>query len=155
LSTEPADITLKLRAAGVIIRHGKVLLHRGETDDFWTLPGGTIEAGERSDDALCREIDEEMQVKARAVRLLWIVENRFTYLSRRYHEIGFYWLLPIAEHDWRSFPDRSGEFELAEQHIIFCWAALSDIAGMNIKPDFLKSGLVALPATTVHLQVDE
>jgi 8-oxo-dGTP pyrophosphatase MutT (NUDIX family) len=150
-----AGATLKLRSAGVIRRGGHVLLHRGRDDDFWTLPGGTIEPGERSDQALVREIAEEMQIAARAVRLLWIVENRFTYLTRRYHEIGFYWLLDVPEVAWQFWPQREGEFEMAEPHIIFCWAVLGELGVLSIKPAFLRDGLLDLPAATVHLQIDD
>jgi 8-oxo-dGTP pyrophosphatase MutT (NUDIX family) len=150
-----AGATLKLRSAGVILRGEQVLLHRGREDDFWTLPGGTIDLGERSDAALCREIDEEMHVTASVVRLLWIVENRFTYVGCRFHEIGFYWLLDVPERAWQSWPEHGGEFEMIEPDIIFRWAALRDIAAMTIKPDFLRRDLLDLPASTVHLLVDE
>ena len=148
-----ASVTLKLRSAGVIQRRGRVLLHRGHEDDFWTLPGGTVEPGERSDETLVREIAEEMHVAVRAVRLLWLAENRFTYVGRRFHEIGFYWLLDVPEGAWQAWPEREGEFEMAEPGIIFRWA--SDLAGVTIKPAFLVRGLLDLPAHPVHVQVDE
>jgi 8-oxo-dGTP pyrophosphatase MutT (NUDIX family) len=158
LSADAGPATLKFRVAGVILRRGQVLLHRGADDDFWTLPGGTIEAGERSDEARCREIAEELHITdARAVRLLWVVENRFTYIGRRFHEIGFYWLLDVPEHVWseQTWPDHGGEFEMAEPGIIFRWAALSHRPKATIKPGFLGQGLTALPAATTYLQVDE
>ena len=147
----------KFRSAGLIQRDGQVLLHRGVEDDFWTLPGGTIEPGERSDEALCREIKEEMHVAARAIRLSWVVENRFTYVGQRYHEIGFYWLLDVPERSWseQAWPDGGCEFEMAEPGIIFRWAALGEVSDVAIKPGFLRQGLTALPATTAYLQVDE
>ena len=150
-----AAATLKLRSAGVIRRSGRILLHRGAADDFWTLPGGTIEPGERSDAALVREIAEEMRIAARVVRLLWVAENRFTYLARRYHEIGFYWLLDVAEVAWQFWPQREGEFEMAEPHIIFRWAGLGELGVLSIKPAFLREGLLDLPTATVHLQIDD
>jgi 8-oxo-dGTP pyrophosphatase MutT (NUDIX family) len=151
LSIEPAA-TLKFRSAGLILRQRKALLHRGPTDDFWTLPGGTVEPGERSDEALCREIDEEMHIDVRAVRLLWVVENRFTYVGRRFHEIGFYWLLDVPERPW---PEHGNEFEMMEPGIIFKWVALDGLSAANIKPGFLRQGIAALPMTTTYLQVDE
>jgi len=145
--------TLKLRSAGVWLRRQQVLLHRGAEDDFWTLPGGTVEPGERSDQALCREIAEELGIDdARAVRLLWFAESRFSYLGRRYHEIGFYWLLDAPERVW---PNDGGEFTVLEPRIIFRWVALDDLAAWPIKPAFLVAGLAALPPTAVYLQVDE
>ncbi len=149
--------TLKFRSAGLIQRGEEVLLHRGLEDDFWTLPGGTVEPGERSDEALSREIDEELHIEARAVRLLWVVENRFTYLARRFHEIGFYWLLDVSERTWsqQRWPDHGGEFEMVEPGIIFRWASPPELARLTIKPIFLTRGLQDLPAVTVHLQIDE
>jgi 8-oxo-dGTP pyrophosphatase MutT (NUDIX family) len=145
--------TLKLRSAGLIRRQERVLLHRWAADDFWALPGGTIEPGELSDQALCREIEEELDVAdARAVRLLWVVENRFLYLQQRFHEIGFYWLLDVPERDW---PEHGGEFRRSEPNIVFWWAAVRDLPAINIKPAFLREAITALPATTTHLQVDD
>lgn len=94
---------------------------------------------------------------ARAVRLLWMVENRFTYLGRRFHEIGFYWLLDVPGRSWaeQSWPDHGDEFEMSEPRIIFRWARLSDLGRIVIKPGFLRHGLAALPAAPTYLQVDE
>ena len=153
-----ATVILKFRSAGLILHRQEALLHRGLEDDFWTLPGGTVEPGERSDEALCREIEEELHISdARAVRLLWVVENRFTYVGRRFHEIGFYWLLDVPEHVWseQAWPDHGGEFEMAEPGIVFRWAALGELATIDMKPGFLRRGITTLPAVTTYLQVDE
>lgn len=150
--------TLKFRSAGLIIRGQNVLLHRGREDDFWTLPGGTVEPGERSDEALCREIEEELHIgEARAARLLWVVETRFVYLGRRFHEIGFYWMLDVPERSWseQSWPGHGGEFEMSEPGIVFRWIAVSDLDSIKIKPNFLRQGIAALPTTVTYLQVDE
>jgi 8-oxo-dGTP pyrophosphatase MutT (NUDIX family) len=128
-----------------------VLLHRCRDDHFWALPGGTIEPGELSDETLCREIAEELSLTARAVRLLWVTENRFTYQQRRFHEIGFYWLLDVAGYAW---PEHDGKF-VASEGFIFRWAAMTDLAALTIKPNFLRNGIKSLPTATVHLQIDD
>lgn len=44
-----------------VIRNGeKLFLIRNEGRDYWTLPGGEIESGERLKEALKRELKEEL-----------------------------------------------------------------------------------------------
>jgi 8-oxo-dGTP pyrophosphatase MutT (NUDIX family) len=146
-------IALKFRSAGLIFRGQQILLHRGAEDDFWSLPGGTVEAGEWSDRALCREIEEETGIsQARTLRLLWVAETRYVYAKRRYHEVGFYWLLDVPERPW---PEHGGEFKMVESEIIFRWIALSALSAISIKPHFLRDGIAALPATTAYLQIND
>lgn len=49
--------------------------------------GGGIEFGERSADAIVREIREELNLSIRNVRLLGTVESLFTYLGKPGHEL--------------------------------------------------------------------
>ncbi|MCJ1679932.1 NUDIX hydrolase [Streptomyces sp. APSN-46.1] len=65
------------RVAAVIIRDGRVLMVRergrgptGRHDgpEYWTLPGGGLEAGERPEDAVRREVAEEVGLRALDVR---------------------------------------------------------------------------------------
>ena len=50
-----------LRVAGIAINNKRVLLHRADFDDFWTLPGGNCEFYEDTEYALQREFFEELQ----------------------------------------------------------------------------------------------
>jgi 8-oxo-dGTP diphosphatase len=46
---------------GVIIRDGKILLLRGSSrPDFWDVPGGRIDEDETIEEALLRELSEEL-----------------------------------------------------------------------------------------------
>jgi len=60
-------------------------------DDFWALPGGSVEAGEFSAVALVREVFEEVGVKVACGGLLWVIENLFEYRGTHYTEFGFYY----------------------------------------------------------------
>ncbi len=44
------------RVACVVTHRDKVLLHRAEEDSFYALPGGSVEFGETSIEALHREM---------------------------------------------------------------------------------------------------
>ncbi|GGU96234.1 hypothetical protein GCM10010495_02670 [Kitasatospora herbaricolor] len=68
------------RAAAVIIRDGHVLMVRergrgpsGRHDghEYWTLPGGGIEPGESAEQAVVREVAEEVGLVTRSVRHLY------------------------------------------------------------------------------------
>ncbi|MBN2385434.1 MAG: NUDIX domain-containing protein [Anaerolineales bacterium] len=59
--------------------------HRGRT--FFRPLGGTIEFGERGEDAVRREFQEEIGTDLTEVRYLGTLENIFLYEGRRGHEI--------------------------------------------------------------------
>src|SRR5207237_3557562 len=85
----------QVRAAGIALDRGRVLLSRAPGDDFWTLPGGRVGFHEHAAKALARELLEETGVEPAVGRLLWIVENHFEYGRRLHHEIGLYFLVSL------------------------------------------------------------
>lgn len=63
--------------AAIIIRDGKVFATQrgyGEFKDGWEFPGGKVEPGETGEEALVREIQEELDAEIRVNRLLETVE---------------------------------------------------------------------------------
>ncbi|WP_433458301.1 NUDIX domain-containing protein [Micromonospora sp. CA-248212] len=79
---DDVTVTLRHRAAAVIVRDGRVLMVRerglgpsGRHDgqEYWTLPGGGIAAGETAEDAVRREVVEEVGLRPVAVRYLFEV----------------------------------------------------------------------------------
>lgn len=79
-----------VRAAGAIVKDGRVLLiHRIRDDrEYWTVPGGSVEAGESVEQALGRELDEELGIKVLDKKLLFEIENagrpEYYYLITKY-----------------------------------------------------------------------
>lgn len=63
--------------AAIIIKDGEVFATQrgyGEWQDWWEFPGGKIESGERPQDALVREIREELDAEIEVGELLETVE---------------------------------------------------------------------------------
>lgn len=63
--------------AAIIIRDGKLFTTQrgyGEWKDWWEFPGGKIEPGELPEDALKREIREELATEIEVGKLLATVE---------------------------------------------------------------------------------
>ncbi|CAI08448.1 Nudix family hydrolase [Aromatoleum aromaticum] len=77
-------------AAGVITRpDGSFLLGQRAPDTFypgyWEFPGGKVEAGETAEQALVRELDEELGIRVTCIRP-WITrEHRYEHAHVRLH----------------------------------------------------------------------
>lgn len=59
-----------------------LLLRRSDGEDLWGFPGGAIEAGERADEAVAREVYEEIGLKVEPLALIGVYsgpEYIFTY----------------------------------------------------------------------------
>lgn len=68
----------RLTVDGVIIEKGKILLVRRNIEPFkgyWTLPGGHVEYGERVEDAITREMKEELGVSVKIKRLVGVYSD--------------------------------------------------------------------------------
>lgn len=66
------------RVSAVIINNGNILLIKRIKPDkeYYTFPGGSIEEGEDEKHAMCREINEELSIKAEVKQLLFEIENQ-------------------------------------------------------------------------------
>lgn len=75
--------------AAVIISDGKVFCAQrkdsGETARKWEFPGGKIEAGEKPDEALVREIAEELSVKISAGNFITTVYHEYNTFAITMH----------------------------------------------------------------------
>jgi 8-oxo-dGTP pyrophosphatase MutT (NUDIX family) len=85
-----------------IVRDGSKLLVSRDFDKFKQLHyfrplGGSIEFGERSDEAAVREFREELGVTLINLKYLGVIENIFSMEGGNYHEIDFIYEGDIKE----------------------------------------------------------
>ncbi|MDD2807478.1 MAG: NUDIX hydrolase [Patescibacteria group bacterium] len=77
----------------IFYHHGKILATRGYDESkkqyFYRPIGGGIEFGETSQEALVREIKEELNTEVKGLKKIGLVENIFTYNGQPGHEIVF------------------------------------------------------------------
>ena len=83
------DYKLNVRAAGVMIHNGKILVHRNVNSDHYALIGGRVEIGESSANTIKREIKEELGKDIEITGYISTIENFFEMKGSKYHEIMF------------------------------------------------------------------
>ena len=135
-----------VRATALIVKDNRLLVVEDE-DGFYTI-GGAIQVDEATEDAVVREVKEELGVASRAGQLAFIVENRFEQAGIHYHNIEFHYLVDLLEEeplvmqeDTKSLPCR--------------WLALEGLSTVDLKPAFLKTALPDWNGQLQHIQLEE
>ena len=138
------------RVVAVASEGNRVLVHRAEGDDFWTLPGGRGELLEPAKETLRREMREELGVEVDVGRLVWVVENFFEYEKMSYHELALYFLISLPENSPLYEED---EFPGDEEGVklIFKWFPLDELEGIRLYPTFLRQALKAIPEAPEYI----
>jgi 8-oxo-dGTP diphosphatase len=116
-------------AAALIVRDGRILIGQRKKADShglkWEFPGGKIERGESTVDALARELEEELGIQARigreVVRYTWSYPKRATILLM-FHRvtdfIGDPQSLAFERIAWEH-PERLPEYDFLEGDVDF------------------------------------
>lgn len=101
------------------------------------MPGGRVVFGETSEEALLREIKEELKIDITDYKPLWLNECFFVHCKSTFHEIGMYYLVDISKTDFNHFEP---EFELQEESRIntYCWLYIDKLDNYLLYPKFIK-----------------
>ena len=140
-----------VRAAGVVIRDRRLLLHWKDHESMWTLPGGRVEFGETAEVTVAREMEEELGAKAQELRLLWVVEHFFDLSdARRWHQIGYYFhaTLPAGCEAMRREEWTAMDGDVPAR---YRWGAFDELPRLVVSPSFLAGAVADLPSAPRHL----
>ncbi|MCI5772287.1 MAG: NUDIX domain-containing protein [Clostridiales bacterium] len=80
------------RVCAVMLADEKILAMHDERSPYYYLPGGRVKMGETAEQAVLREVREELGVTPEIVRPLWLNQAFFTedVDQLRYHELCLY-----------------------------------------------------------------
>ena len=149
------DITYKTgnqkfnyRVCAIIIANGEILAMHDERSPYYYLPGGRVKWGETAEQAVVREMKEELMITPQIIRPLWLNQAFFNedVDGLDYHELCIYFLIDIAHTDLLQ---RGKKFSLQEgsQRLDFEWLAFDRLKDEYLYPEFIKTAIYNLPQT--------
>lgn len=123
--------TIQLGVAAIISNDiGNVLVAKTpKLDNGWTIPGGHLEFGEKTEEALCREVLEETGLKIKVEKLINICETIIE--EKSFHIISF--------HFWCKLDGSSDLKPDSRELTDLKWVSPKEAVGMMGLDDFRKS----------------
>ncbi|MGN0707389.1 MAG: NUDIX hydrolase [Faecalibacterium sp.] len=137
-----AEGTFNIRTSAVFYRDGKLLAKRkalsgGPGRVQYSLPGGRVQLHETVEQAVVREIQEELGIAAKILRPLWVCQNFYTEAvsHTRCHELCFYFWM-----DASGLPHKQPIFLTQEgtRTHLFEWLHVEALKDVQLVPEFLK-----------------
>ncbi len=123
---------IEIITRAIILDKDKILLCKKKGNDYYFLPGGHIEFGETAEQALGRELKEELGILANGIEYIGTVENMFSENGNRHHEINLVFAVKPQNHSSASIED----------HIEFLWIDTNKLAGESVEPIAIKHAIL-------------
>ncbi|MGN1020374.1 MAG: NUDIX domain-containing protein [Aristaeellaceae bacterium] len=135
-----------LRVGAVILHEGRLLAMQDENAPYYYLPGGRIRLHETAEDAILRELREELAIEARILRPLWVHQNFFTWQvnGERFHEWCLYFLTDVSGTGLDGLGDSFVRHEGRHTHV-FTWLDVDTLSARDLVPPFLREGAAHPP----------
>lgn len=131
-----------VRATALIIKDNAIFLIERE-GSYYTI-GGAVQVNETSQQAVLRELKEELGVTGKIKDLAFVVENHFTVDKRNFHNIEFHYIIEPLE----SLPTFAIE---NTKHYPCHWVSLDDLDKIDLNPAFLKEELANWQGQVKHI----
>ena len=131
------DYKLNVRAAGVMIHNGKVLVHKNVNSDYYALIGGRVEIGESSEDTIKREIKEELGKDIKITKYISTIENFFEIKGSKYHEIMFVHKIEFANEEDKKIEYTMKNIE-GKDYLQYEWLEMDKIDEYPLLPRAVK-----------------
>lgn len=137
---------------GLLVKMKKqVLVECNQDYDFVVLPGGRVKTLESSEDALIREINEEMKIDLTNYNLEFIGadENFFELDNIKYHELYLIYKIEIDENN-EDFKDGMINYDSKVNY--YKWVDILDLKEVNLLP---KSLINIIDSNGIHHNIQK
>ncbi len=129
-----------------IITHGnKLLAMKNNNTPYYFLPGGRVALHETADNAIKRELREELGINAKIVRPLWFAQTFFVEdeCKEKFHELCVYYLVDVSDTDLVNHEKFIG-LE-TKNNEVFEWLSIASLNEQYLYPLFIKERINNLP----------
>jgi 8-oxo-dGTP pyrophosphatase MutT (NUDIX family) len=135
------------RVAAIIVDKKRLLVTHRDGDPYFHLPGGRVKVGETVEQAIIRELKEELHIAAKIKNPLWFNQAFFKDDNGEdFHEICVYFLMDISATPLLNFGDRFTTVEEDKLHK-YQWLTFEEVENIRLYPSFLKDEIKCLPKT--------
>lgn len=144
------------RVCAMIISNNRILAMHDERSPYFYLPGGRVTMGETAEQAVIREVQEELGITPKIIRPVWLNQAFFTEAvdKLRYHELCIYFLMDVSETDLLKNSDTFTSLEGNHTHI-FEWLEFGRLKDEYFYPLFLKKEIFNIPSEfTIRTEIE-
>ena len=126
------------RTCGIIKQDNKFLIMKVNKTSYFHIPGGHIEIGEDSEQAIIREIKEEVGCEVEKTHLFAIQENFWERNNKKCHGIEFYYIIePKQQLEMKNY-QRIEEDNGKELLLEFKWVNIHELKEIDLRPNNIK-----------------
>ena len=130
----------KFRVSGTVCHKDKYLFVQMNDNPFYCLPGGHVELGENTEDAILREMEEELGFPVKILRFVGIAQNFFEGKDKKpFHELAFYYVVEAQNENDLTLNDyfRLENDKGFMQRLNFKWMTLEEATNVDFRPSFI------------------
>ncbi|MEX2436246.1 MAG: NUDIX domain-containing protein [Balneolaceae bacterium] len=138
---DPYSDHIRVRVSALILQKNHLLVVKQNTpsraEHIWLPPGGGLDFGETTEEALRREVFEETSIEIKNGRIRYIHE----FIEPPYHAVELYFLVE----SFTGTPTLGSDPELSFDHQQLTevkFVPVPELMSMNLYPEFLKEALV-------------
>jgi len=132
---EDSEKKISYRVAALIIQNNKILIAKNQNNPLYYIIGGGIEVFETSEEAITREIFEEIGIDMKIDKLVFVHERLYqSYYNIKSHEIVFFYLMKWSN-NYNIIEGLKTDNSKESLH----WISLNELKNLNLVPKFIKN----------------